>query len=67
MAADIPKYIEIKVYGLTYGEFLYDIRNVAFVQRLCRFLADNVGSLVTARNISTYLKSQQEQRDQEKG
>ncbi len=106
------RYIEIKVYGLTYSEFLtfhrlekgqdslqnylkfgglpylkhlplddavifdylknvtdaillkdivsrYDIRNVSFLQRLVRFLADNVGSLVTARKISTYLKSQQ--------
>ena len=105
------RYIEIKVYGLTYGEFLtfhglendpeslqsyltfgglpylchlplddtvtfdylrnvvdaillkdivarYDIRNVSFLQRLTRFLADNVGSLVTARKISDYLKSQ---------
>ena len=105
------RYIEIKVYGLTYGEFLtfhqlekgseslqtylkfgglpylihlalkdtvifdylrnvtdaillkdivsrYDIRNVAFLQRLAQFLADNVGSLVTARKISTYLKAQ---------
>lgn len=105
------RYIEIKVFGLTYGEFLafhgrkqgrksldaylkfgglpylrhlslddavvfdylrnvidaillkdivsrYDIRNVSFLQRLTRFVADNVGSLVTARKISTYLKSQ---------
>lgn len=105
------RYIEIKVYGLTYSEFLdfhglekgreslhsflqfgglpylkhlplddavifdylknvadaillkdivarYDIRNVSFLQRLSRFLADNVGSLVTARKISTYLKAQ---------
>ncbi|MCB2147449.1 MAG: ATP-binding protein [Deltaproteobacteria bacterium] len=105
------RYIEIKVYGLTYGEFLtfhglersrenleaylkfgglpylrhlalddavifdylrnvtdaillkdivsrYDIRNVSFLQRLTRFLGDNVGSLVTARKISAYLKSQ---------
>ncbi|MBU0991798.1 MAG: ATP-binding protein [Proteobacteria bacterium] len=105
------RYIEIKVYGLSYGEFLtfhglergssslqsylkfgglpylrhlslddtvvfdylknvtdaillkdivsrYDIRNVSFLQRLARFLADNVGSLVTARKISAYLKSQ---------
>ncbi|MFH1983152.1 MAG: ATP-binding protein [Pseudomonadota bacterium] len=36
----------------------YDIRNVAFLLRLARFLADNVGSLVTARKISDYLKSQ---------
>lgn len=105
------RYIEIKIYGLTYKEFLqfhglergreslqsymrfgglpylrnlsldetiifdylinivdaillkdivarYDIRNVTFLQRLARFLADNVGSLVTARKISEYLKSQ---------
>ncbi|BBO92474.1 ATP-binding protein [Desulfosarcina ovata] len=105
------RYIEIKIYSLTYGEFLtfhglekgqeslqsylkfgglpylrhlplddtiifdylrnvtdaillkdivsrYDIRNVSFLQRLARFLADNVGSLVTARKISEYLKSQ---------
>ncbi len=105
------RYVEIKVYGLTYGEFLtfhgleqsreslqsylkfgglpylrhlvledtvifdylknivdaillkdivarYDIRNVSFLQRLTQFLADNVGSLVTARKISEYLKSQ---------
>jgi uncharacterized protein len=105
------RYVEIKIYGLTYGEFLkfhglergseslqsylkfgglpylrhlqledtiifdylrnivdaillkdivfrYDIRNVSFLQRLARFLADNVGSLVTARKISNYLKSQ---------
>ncbi len=105
------RYVEIKVYGLTYNEFLtfhgakpghsslenylkfgglpylkhlpmdetvvfdylrnvvdaillkdivsrYDIRNVSFLQRLTRFLADNVGSLVTARKISEYLKSQ---------
>ncbi len=104
------RYIEIKIFGLTYGEFLkfhgqkrgsgslqnylkfgglpylrhlplddvvifdylrnvidaillkdvvsrYDIRNVNFLQRLTRFLADNAGSLVTARKISEYLKS----------
>lgn len=106
------RYVEIKIYGLTYAEFLqfhsrkpgrqslnaylkfgglpylrhlplqenvvfdylrnitdaillkdivarYDIRNVSFLQRLTRFLADNVGSMVTARKISQYLKSQQ--------
>ncbi len=37
----------------------YQIRNVPFLQKLTRFLADNVGSLVTARKISNYLKSQQ--------
>jgi predicted AAA+ superfamily ATPase len=105
------RYVEIKIYGLTYREFLqfhnqetnrenlqkyikfgglpylrhlplddivifdylrnivdaillkdivsrYDIRNVSFLKRLAQFLADNVGSLVTARKISAYLKSQ---------
>ena len=105
------RYIEIKVYGLSYSEFLefqnrrpgrdsfnayikfgglpylkhlpledhvvfdylrnivdavllkdvvarYDVRNVNFLKRLARFLADNVGNLVTARKISEYLKSQ---------
>ena len=105
------RYIEIKVYGLNYNEFLtfhglekgneslqkylkfgglpylrhltlndtiifdylrnvtdaillkdivsrYDIRNVSFLQRLARSLADNVGNLVTARKISDYLKAQ---------
>ena len=36
----------------------YDIRNVNFLQRLIRFLADNVGSLVSARKISQFLKAQ---------
>jgi len=36
----------------------YDIRNVSFLLRLAQFLAENVGSLVTARKISSYLKSQ---------
>ena len=105
------RYIEIKVYGLSYSEFLefhglgpgrdsfnayikfgglpylrhlplednvifdylrnivdaillkdvvarYDVRNVNFLKRLARFLADNAGNLVTARKISEYLKSQ---------
>ncbi len=37
----------------------YDIRNVDFLKRLALFLGDNVGSKVSARNISKYLKSQQ--------
>ena len=35
----------------------YDIRNVSFLDRLARFLADNTGSLVTAKKISDYLKA----------
>lgn len=37
----------------------YDIRNVNFLHRLTRFLGDNVGSLVSARKISDFLKGQQ--------
>ena len=35
------------------------IRNVAFLENLVSYLADNVGSLFSALNISKYLKSQQ--------
>jgi predicted AAA+ superfamily ATPase len=36
----------------------YNIRNVYFLENLVRFLADSTGSLVSAKNISDYLKSQ---------
>ena len=36
----------------------YRIRNIDFLQRLVRFVADSVGSVVTAKRISDYLKSQ---------
>ena len=36
----------------------YRIRNIDFLERLVRFLADSVGSVVTAKRISDYLKSQ---------
>ena len=36
----------------------YGIRNVYFLQDLLRFLADNTGSIVSAKRISDYLKSQ---------
>ena len=35
------------------------IRNIAFLENLVAYLADNVGSLFSALNISKYLKSQQ--------
>lgn len=35
------------------------IRNVAFLENLVAYLADNTGSLFSAQNISKYLKSQQ--------
>lgn len=105
------RYIEIKMYGLSYNEFLifhkqndspqsfqnylkygglpflinlefdekiifdflkniyttilfkdiiarYSVRNVSFLEKLCRFVADNIGNLVSARKISNFLKSQ---------
>ena len=36
----------------------YKVRNIAFLQDLIRFLADNFGSVVSAKRISDYLKSQ---------
>lgn len=36
----------------------YAIRNVPFLQDLIRFLANNIGSIVSANQISDYLKSQ---------
>lgn len=36
-----------------------NIRNVRFLENLVEFLADNIGSLFSASNISKYLKSQQ--------
>jgi uncharacterized protein len=36
----------------------YHIRNVAILKSLILFLADNIGSLVSAKRISEYLKSQ---------
>lgn len=36
----------------------YKIRNVAFLERLVDYLADNVGSIVSAKKISDFLRSQ---------
>ncbi|TAN42798.1 MAG: ATP-binding protein [Nitrospirae bacterium] len=36
----------------------YSIRNIAFLERLVEYTADNVGSLVSAKKISDFLKSQ---------
>jgi len=36
----------------------YKVRNVRFLQDLIYFLADNLGSIVSAKSISDYLKSQ---------
>ena len=36
----------------------YNIRNVAFLERLVEYVADNTGNLVSAKKISDFLKSQ---------
>lgn len=36
----------------------YNIRNVYFLENLTRYISDNLGSLVSSKNISDYLKSQ---------
>ena len=36
----------------------YNLRNIDFLEKLIRFLAENIGSLFSAKNISNYLKSQ---------
>ena len=36
----------------------FKVRNVGFLQDLIHFLADNIGSIVSAKRISDYLKSQ---------
>jgi predicted AAA+ superfamily ATPase len=36
----------------------HNIRNIDFLERLIHFLADNIGSLLSANRISEYLKSQ---------
>lgn len=37
----------------------YNLRDSSFLEKLTRFLADNVGSLFSSQSISKYLKSQQ--------
>jgi len=37
----------------------YGTRNIQFLERLMLFIADNLGSIISARKISEYLKSQQ--------
>ena len=36
----------------------YNLRNIDFLEKLIRFLAENIGSLFSTKNISDYLKSQ---------
>jgi uncharacterized protein len=36
----------------------YDVRNIDFLERLIRFIADNIGSQFSAKRISDYLKAE---------
>lgn len=36
----------------------YSIRNISFIERLCTYIANNIGQIVSAKKISDYLKSQ---------
>lgn len=69
----LPYLINLKLTDEVAGEYLksiystivfrdvvsrYNLRNTAFLERLVRFLAENTGSLFSAKNISDYLKSQ---------
>jgi len=36
----------------------YQVRNVAFLENLIKYLADNIGNMLSAKRISDYLKSQ---------
>lgn len=70
---ELPYLINLKLTDEVAGEYLksiystivfrdvvsrYNLRNTAFLERLVRFLAENTGSLFSAKNISDYLKSQ---------
>lgn len=35
----------------------HKVRNVPYINNLCRFVADNIGKIVSVRNIANYLKS----------
>ncbi|MBN2738852.1 MAG: ATP-binding protein [Spirochaetales bacterium] len=54
------EYLKNIYYSILYRDILsrYQLRNVQFIERLVLFLADNTGSLVSAKSISDFLKSQ---------
>ncbi len=53
-------YLQSVYQAILYKDIItrYNVRNANFLERLIRFLANNVGSPVSARNIVKYLKSQ---------
>ncbi len=56
----IDEYLRNIYQSILYRDVIsrYEIRNVAFLNRLISYLAKNTSTLVSARNISNYLKSQ---------
>lgn len=54
------EYLQNVFAGILYRDIItrYNIRNVNFLDRLVRFTADNIGSILNAKKISDYLKSQ---------
>ncbi len=55
------EYLQSVAMNVVYKDIIarYNIRNVAFLDRLLYFLAGNVGSMVKAKKISDFLKFQQ--------
>ena len=56
----IFEYLKNIYQSILYRDVLsrYEIRNVTFLNKLISYIAANTGTLVSARNISNYLKSQ---------
>ncbi len=54
------EYLKNVFTSILYRDILtrYNIRNVNFLDRLIRFTADNIGSILNAKKVSDYLKSQ---------
>jgi predicted AAA+ superfamily ATPase len=54
------EYLKNVFTSILYRDILtrYNIRNVNFLDRLIRFIADNIGSILNAKKVSDYLKSQ---------
>lgn len=62
---DLTDHIAYAYLNNVYGTIMYkdvisrrQIRNITFLESLIKFLADNIGSLVSAKKISDFLKSQ---------
>lgn len=53
-------YLNNIFYSILYRDIIsrFNIRNTSFIERLCLYIADNIGQLVSAKRISEYLKSQ---------